>query len=403
MAKRTIREVNLTGRRVLIRADFNVPLDDKGRITDDSRITKSMPTIRYALENRAKLILISHLGRPEGKPNLKYSLRPVAIRLAEILKQPVELLEDCIGSKVEEPVRHLREGEVVLLENLRFHPEEEKNDAQFAQALARLADLYVNDAFGAAHRAHASTEAVTRFLPSVAGLLMAREIECLNKALANPERPFVTILGGAKVSDKMKVISNLLRKTDAILIGGAMAYPFCRVKGYRIGSSKYESGGEALARQVLDQAQQKGVSVLIPVDHVVAQKLEKGVTTRTVDQEIPDGWMGLDIGPKTISEFKNSLSKAKTILWNGPLGVFETPPFDGGTRQIADFVSTLKVTTLIGGGDTAAAIKQFGLGEKMTHVSTGGGASLEYLEGRVLPGIAVLPEKEEKVKAGMQG
>lgn len=403
MAKKTIREADLRGKRVLIRADFNIPLDDKGQITDDSRITKSLPTLRYALENRAKVILMSHLGRPDGKPIPKYSLRPVAARLSEILNQPVELIEDCVGTKVEERVQRLREGEVVLLENLRFHTEEEKNDARFAQSLARLADLYVNDAFGAAHRAHASTEAVTRFLPSVAGFLMAREIECLDKVLASPERPFITILGGAKVSDKMKVISNLLRKTDTILIGGAMAYPFCRVKGHRIGSSKYESGGETLARQVLEQAQQKGVSVLLPVDHVIAQKLEKGIPTRTVDQEIPDGWMGLDIGPKTVVEFKNALSKAKTILWNGPLGVFETPPFDGGTKQIANFISTLKATSLIGGGDTAAAIKQFGLEEKMTHVSTGGGASLEYLEGKVLPGIAALPEREEKIKAGMSG
>lgn len=399
MAKKTLEEVKVSGKRVLIRVDFNVPLNEQGKITDDSRVIKSLSTLRYALEKGAALILMSHLGRPEGVPNPKYSLQPVARRLQELLGRPVEFLEDCIGPSVESRAKKLQEGEVLFLENLRFHPEEEKNDASFAQALARLGDLYVNDAFGAAHRAHASTEAITRFLPSVAGLLLAREIEYFEKALAAPERPFVTLLGGAKVSDKMKVIANLLRKIDALLIGGAMAYPFCRVKGFQIGSSKCEAGTEALARQVLDQAQQKDVTVLIPVDHVIAEKLEKGTPTRIVDQEISMGWMGLDVGPRTLIEFKKTLSKAKTVLWNGPLGVFETPPFDQGSRQIAELIATLNATTIIGGGDTAAAVKQFGLEGKMSHVSTGGGASLEYLEGKVLPGIAVLPEKEGKIKA----
>ena len=399
MLKKTIQDIEIGGKRVLIRVDFNVPLNEAGNITDDSRIEKSLGTIRYAVEERARLILMSHLGRPDGKPNPKYSLKPVAKRLSELLKQPVKFVGECTGPIVEGEVKNLHEGEVLLLENLRFHPEEEKNDRQFAQALAGLADLYINDAFGAAHRAHASTEAVAHLLPSAAGLLMAREIEYLQKALGAAERPFVTILGGAKVSDKMKVISNLLKKTDAILIGGAMAYPFCKVKGHSIGSSKFEQGGEVLARQVLDQAQPKGVSVVLPEDHVIAQKLEKGAPSRTVDMEIPQGWMGLDVGAKTVNEFKKVLTKAKTILWNGPLGVFETPPFDRGTREIATFVAGLKATTIIGGGDTAAAVHQLGLEEKMTHVSTGGGASLEFLEGKVLPGIAALPEKQNKVKA----
>lgn len=399
MPKKTIEELDLAGKRLLIRVDYNVPLDKEGRVADDTRIVKSLSTIRYALTKGAGVILVSHLGRPEGAPQPKYSLRAVAQHLSELLKRPVEFVEDCVGPKVEERAARLRPGEVIMLENLRFHPEEEKNDPSFAQALARLADLYVNDAFGAAHRAHASLEAVTRFLPSCAGFLLAREIEYLEKTLRAPERPFVAILGGAKVSDKIKIIGNLLRKTDALLIGGAMAYPFCRVKGHQIGSSKYEAGGETLARQALDQAQQKGVSVMVPEDHVVAQKLDRGVPTRVVDQEIPVNWMGLDVGPKTIERFKKTLSTAKTILWNGPLGVFEIPPFDRGSREVAQFIAALGATTVIGGGDTAAAIKQFGLEEKMSHVSTGGGASLEYLEGKVLPGIAVLPEKETKIKA----
>ena len=343
------------------------------------------------------MILMSHLGRPDGRLQGKYSLRPVAVHLSKLLGSPVKFAEDCVGLRVEEQTQALREGEVLLLENLRFHPEEEKNDSKFAQALARLADLYVNDAFGSAHRAHASTEAVAHFLPSAAGFLLSREIEYFEKALKAPERPFVTILGGAKVSDKIKVISNLLRKTDAILIGGAMAYPFCKVKGHSIGSSKFEAGAETLARQILDQAQHKGVQILLPIDHVVTQKLERAGTSRVVDEEIPDDWMAVDIGPKTVAQFKRKLADAKTILWNGPLGVCETPPFDRGSREIAHFISALDATTIIGGGDTAAAITQFGLEEKMSHVSTGGGASLEYLEGKVLPGIAALPEKEDKV------
>lgn len=402
MPKKTIKEADIAGKQLLIRVDVNVPLNERGQITDDYRIVKSIPTIHFAREKKAKIILMSHLGRPDGKPSPQYSLRPVATKLSELLGQPVHFVGDCVGTEVEKRVGALREGEILLLENLRFHAEEEKNDPKFAQALARLADLYVNDAFGAAHRAHASTEAITRFIPSVAGLLLAREIEYFEKILRKAERPFVTILGGAKVSDKIKIIGNILHKTDSILIGGAMAYPFCRVRGYQIGNSKYEAGGEEMARQVLDQAKQKAAEIVLPVDHVVAQKLERGALTKVVDQEIPNGWMALDVGPKTVEEFKKRLAKAKTILWNGPLGVFETPPFERGSREIADWIGTLKATSVIGGGDTAAAVRQFGLEEKMSHVSTGGGASLEYLEGRVLPGIAALPEKENKIGAGVQ-
>ena len=399
MPKKTIEELDLKGKRLLIRVDFNVPLNDKGEITDDSRIVKSLPTLRYARQKGARIILMSHLGRPDGRAVPKYSLQPVAVRLSELLEAPVDFINDCIGPEVEERAERLQEGEVLLLENPRFHPQEEKNDPGFAQALARLADLYVNDAFGTAHRAHASTEAIAHVLPSAAGFLLSREVEYFDRILKNPERPFVTILGGAKVSDKMKIISNLLKKTDTILIGGAMAYPFCLVKGHSIGSSKYEAGGEPLARQVLDQAQQKKVPIVLPIDHVVTQKLERSTPNRVVDQEIPSGWMAVDVGPKTIAEFKKKLASAKTILWNGPLGVFEIPPFDRGSKEIAEFIAGLQATSIIGGGDTAAAVHEFELEEKMSHVSTGGGASLEYLEGKILPGIAALPEKENKIGA----
>ena len=399
MPKKTIEELDLRGKRVLIRVDFNVPLNEKGQITDDQRIVKSLPTIRYALEKRARVILMSHLGRPDGRPSPQYSLKPVAEKLSGLLNLSVQFANDCIGHEAEKAAQRLQEGEVLLLENLRFHPEEEKNDPRFAQALARLADVYVNDAFGSAHRAHASTEAIAHLLPSAAGFLLSREVEYFEKALKNPDRPFMTILGGAKVSDKIKVISNLLKKTDTILISGAMAYPFCKVKGHSIGSSKYESGAEPLARQILDQAQQKKVEVVLPVDHVVCQKLEKSAPNRVVDEEIPEGWLAVDVGPKTVEQFKKRLSGAKTILWNGPLGIFEAPPFDRGSREVAESIADLDATTIIGGGDTAAAMHQFGLEEKMSHVSTGGGASLEFLEGKILPGIAALPEKEDKVGA----
>ncbi len=393
MNQQTLHDIDLRNKRVLMRADFNVPLNEKGEITDDSRIVKSLETIRYCLSQNAKVILMSHLGRPKGR-DPQASLAPVAKRLGECLGKKVELLPDCVGPAVEKKVNQMKGGEAVLLENLRFYPEEEKNDPKFSKQLASLGDVYCNDAFGTAHRAHASTVGVTKFLPSVAGLLMAKEITYFDKAMQNPDRPFVTILGGAKVSDKIKLISNLLEKADTLLIGGAMAYTFYKVLGIGIGNSKFDPEGEEVARQALEKSEKKNVPLILPEDRVIAQKLEKGAATQVVTGDIPQGWSGLDIGPKTIEKYKQILSGAKTIVWNGPVGVFEVPPFDRGTREIAFYLAALKATTIIGGGDTAAAIKQFGLEDKMSHVSTGGGASLEYLEGTILPGVAALRDKK---------
>ncbi len=393
MNKQTVRDINLKSKRVLIRVDFNVPLDENGCITDDSRVTKSLDTIRYCLDQKAKIILMSHLGRPKGKPEAKYSLKPVAEHLAKLIGKKVALLPDCVGSAVESAVRNLKDGEVILLENLRFHAEEEQNDPVFSKKLAALGEVYVNDAFGTAHRAHASTVGVTKFLPAVAGFLLAKEIEYFDKAITNPERPFVTILGGAKVSDKIKLISNLLEKADLILIGGAMAYTFYKVQGIKIGNSKFDPAGLDAAKEALAKSKAKNVPLVLPVDRVIAQKMEKGTPTKIVTGDIPDGWSGFDIGPATRKNFKEHLTSAKTVVWNGPLGLFEIPPFDEGTRDIARFVAKLKATTIIGGGDTAAAVAQFGLEDQMSHVSTGGGASLEYLEGTILPGAAALREK----------
>ncbi len=393
MQQQTLRDLDIKGKRVLIRVDFNVPLNAKQEITDDARIVKSLAPLRYCLGQNAKVILMSHLGRPDGKRDLRFSLRPVAERLSKLLHKKIDLAEDCVGPAVQNRVNKLQNGEALLLENLRFHAEEEKNDLSFAKQLASLADIYVNDAFGAAHRAHASTVGVAQFLPSAAGFLLAKEIEYFEKAVTNPDRPFVTLLGGSKVSDKIKLISNLLDKADTILIGGAMAYTFLKVKGIPIGVSRLDKQGETAAKEALAKSQSKNVPLILPEDHVVAEKLEKGVASKIV-AEIPEGWMGLDIGPKTAERFKSILNKAKTILWNGPVGVFEMPPFDQGTRALADCLSKLRgATTIIGGGDTAAAVAAFGLEDKMTHVSTGGGASLEYLEGRVLPGVAALANK----------
>ncbi len=397
MEKQTIRDIDLKKKRVLIRVDFNVPLNEQFQITDDARIVKSLDTIRYCLGEQAKVILMSHLGRPNGKPEPQFSLKPVAEHLSKLLNQRIELLPDCVGPVVESKVKSVGEGQAVLLENLRFHPEEEKNDPEFSKKLASLGEVFVNDAFGAAHRAHASTVGVTKHLPSVAGFLLAREVEYFDKAITNPERPFMTILGGAKVSDKIKLISNLLDKADAILVGGAMAYTFYKVMGIKIGNSKFEPAGENAAREALEKAKAKKIPFLLPTDRVIAEKFEKGAANKIVTGDIPDGWMGLDIGPETVQKYKEVLAKAKTIVWNGPVGVFELPPFDRGTRELAEFIATLKATTIIGGGDTAAAVKIFGLENKMSHVSTGGGASLEYLEGTVLPGVAALVDKKETV------
>lgn len=394
MNKQTVHDIDLKNKRVLMRVDYNVPLDENLQITDDARIVKSLDTVKYVLNQGAKLILMSHLGRPKGGPDPKASLKPAAERLSKLIGKPVTLTSDCIGADVPAKVQALKSGEVLMLENLRFYGEEEKNDPAFAKKLANYGEVYVNDAFGTAHRAHASTEGVTKYLPAVAGLLLAKEVEYFEKVVSNPERPFVTILGGAKVSDKIKLISNLLNKADVLLVGGAMAYTFYKVLGIGIGNSKFDPAGIDAAKDALALSKQKNVPIILPVDRVIAEKMEKGVATKVVSTDIPEGWSGFDIGPASCDKFKEVLSKARTILWNGPLGLFEIPPFDKGTRHIAEYISGLKATTIIGGGDTAAAMVKFGLEDKMSHVSTGGGASLEYLEGKVLPGIAALLDKK---------
>ena len=394
MAKKTIEDVDLEGKRVLMRVDFNVPLDDKLNITDDMRIRAALPSIKYAIDKGAKVILMSHLGRPDGKVDEKLRLLPAAKRLEKLLGKPVQALKDCVGPEVKNAVSAMKDKDVVLLENLRFHAEEEENDPAFAKELASLGDVFVNDAFGTAHRAHASTEGVTHYLPSVAGFLLEKEIKYLGGAVDNPNRPFVAILGGAKVKDKIKVIDNLLNKVDALLIGGGMAYTFLKAKGKTIGASKLDKDGFDTAKQALDKAAKKNIPILLPVDNIAADKFDANANSKLVGEDIPDGWMGLDIGPKTIKLFEDKLKNAKTIVWNGPLGVFEMDKFAKGTEEVAKFIAGLKgVTSVIGGGDTAAAMLKFKVDSKMTHISTGGGASLEYLEGRGLPGIDALNDK----------
>lgn len=393
MNKQTVHDIDVFGKRVIVRADFNVPLDKNLRITDDARIVKTLPTIRLLMEKGAKVVLMSHLGRPKGKPEAEFSLKPVAERLSQLIKRPVSLQIDCMGASVETAIKSLQNGDVTLLENLRFHAEEEKNDARFAKALSSLADIYVNDAFGAAHRAHASTEGITKYLPSAAGLLLAREVEYFDRALENPERPFVTILGGAKVSDKIKVIENLLTKVNALLIGGAMAYTFLKSLGKQVGNSKVDEPGVEIAKGILEKARERRVKLMLPVDHIITQAISEKSQPKICEVDIPDGWIGVDIGPKTIEQYCRELQKAKTVVWNGPVGIFEMKPFSQGTQKLAETLSALNATTIIGGGDTAAAVKEMGFEEKMSHVSTGGGASLEYLEGNGLPGIAALTNK----------
>lgn len=395
MSKKTVRDIDVSGKKVLVRCDFNVPLDvETGAITDNRRIRGALPTIQYLLDNNAKVILCSHLGRPKGEFNPKYSLKPVAEELSKLLGKEVKLAKDVVGEDAKELVSNIKEGEIVLLENVRFHKEEEANDPEFSKALASFADIYVNDAFGTAHRAHSSTAGVADYLPAVSGFLIEKELKFLGGALENPERPFVAILGGAKVSDKIGVIEKLIDKVDTLIIGGGMAYTFYKAQGHHIGTSICEEDKIDLAKELLAKAESKGIEIILPVDNHVSTEYSNNGEDRIVpNTEIPDGFMGLDIGPATIEKFKEVLKNAKTIVWNGPLGVCEFPKFEVGTKEVAKMLSDLDAITVIGGGDSAAAIEQLGLADKMTHISTGGGASLEFLEGKVLPGIECLEDK----------
>ncbi|MHB8731763.1 MAG: phosphoglycerate kinase [bacterium] len=389
--KKTVRDVDVRGKRVFVRVDFNVPIDH-GRITDDQRIKAALPTIQYLLDHGAMVILASHLGRPKG-PDDSLRMAPVAARLGELLGRPVKKLDDCVGPVVEDQVFSMHPGDVVVLENLRFHRDEEANEPVFAHALARLADVYVNDAFGTAHRAHASTVGITHYLPSVAGLLMERELTYLGRVLEQPAKPLVVILGGKKVEDKIGVIRNLLRLATTMLIGGGMCYTFLKAQGASIGASLLEAEKIDLAGDLLREAERRGVTMMLPADVVAAQKVASGAPTRVVDaRAIPDGWIGVDIGPRTVAAMSAPITGAATILWNGPMGVFEIPEFAGGTRAIAKAVAESCAESIVGGGDTAAAVDQFGFADKITHVSTGGGASLEFMEGKVLPGVAALQD-----------
>lgn len=400
MNKKTIRDVDWAGKRALVRVDFNVPLDDQGQITDDTRIRAALPTIRYLLEHGASVVLMSHLGRPKGKPNPKYSLRPVVERLFELLPEAKEVkkTEAITGPAAEAAVAMLKPGQVLVLENTRFDPREEPNDPAMAAELAKLGDVFVNDAFGTAHRANASTEGVAHYLPAVAGFLMEKELTYIGGALNNPQRPFVTVIGGAKISDKIGVIENLLGKVDALLIGGGMANTFLLAKGLNVGDSLVEPDSVAVAQQLMARAEGRGARLLLPVDVVIADAFSADAQRQVVDvSDIPAGWRVLDIGPKTIEQYSAEIRAARTVIWNGPMGVFELEPFAVGTRAIAQAMAEAAANgaiTIVGGGDSVAAVEQAGLADKMSHVSTGGGASLELLEGRVLPGVAALQDAE---------
>ena len=402
MNKKTVKDIDVRGKRVLVRVDFNVPLDADRNITDDRRIVAALPTIKYLLDNGARVILMSHLGRPktddEGKvlPDsvAAFNLDPVAKRLSELLGKDVKKMNDCIGDEVKEAAMNLKDGEVLLLENVRFYKAETKNDPKFAEKLASLGELYVNDAFGTAHRAHASTEGVTKYLPGVAGFLLMKELDYLGKAISNPDRPFLAILGGAKVADKIPVIDNLLNKVDNLIIGGGMAYTFFKAQGYEIGTSLLDEEGLELAKNAMKKASDLGVKLFLPVDVVIGKEFNNDTESQIVAfDSIPKGWMGMDIGPKTVELFKGVINESKTVVWNGPMGVFEMPNFAKGTRAVAEALANANATTIIGGGDSAAAVEQMGFASKMSHVSTGGGASLEFLEGKELPGVVALQDK----------
>ena len=396
MAKKTIQDIDVKGRRVLVRVDFNVPLTPEGTVADDKRITAAIPTVKYLLEQGAKVILCSHLGRPKGgKPEPEFSLRPVAARLGELLPGVhVEFAEDTIGESAKTAIAKMQPGEIVLLENVRFYKEETANDPTFSKELASLADIYVSDAFGTVHRAHASTAGVAAYLPAVAGFLIGKELSIMGEALENPVRPFVAILGGAKVADKIGVITNLLAKCDSLIIGGGMAYTFLKAKGYEVGTSLLDAENIELAGKLMEQAKAKGVNLLLPVDIIAAKEFAADAENKVVAADaIPQDWMGLDIGPETAELFANVIRKAKTVIWNGPMGVFEFPAFAKGTATVAEACAQCEGTTIIGGGDSASAVKKLGYASKMTHISTGGGASLEFLEGKILPGVAALNDK----------
>ena len=395
MAKKTVTDVAVQGKRVLVRVDYNVPLNEKGEVSDDKRIVASMPTVKYLIENGARIILCSHLGRPKGERKPEFSMKPVADRLAALLPEvKITFASDCIGEEAKEKAAALKDGEILLLENLRFHKEEEKNDPAFAKELASLAELYVSDAFGTVHRAHASTAGVAAYLPAVSGFLIGKELDIMGEALENPQRPFVAILGGAKVADKIGVIKNLLKKCDTLIVGGGMAYTFFKAMGYEIGDSLLDAESIDLAKELMAEAKERGVKLLLPVDTVVAETFAADAAHKTVkSSEIPANWQGLDIGEETRALFAEAIKSAKTVIWNGPMGVFEFPAFAKGTAAVAEACAACDGTTIIGGGDSASAVKKLGYAAKMTHISTGGGASLEFLEGKVLPGVAALNDK----------
>ena len=394
MNKKTVKDIDLKGKKVFVRCDFNVPMDKEQNITDNTRIVAALPTIKYLLEQGCKVILASHLGRPKGEFKPEFSLKPVSKELSRLLNKEVIMAEDVIGKDAKTKAENLKEGEILLLENVRFHREETDNDPEFAKELASMAEVYVNDAFGAAHRAHASTAGIAAYLPAVSGFLIEKELEVLGNAINNPERPFMAILGGAKVSDKIGVIDSLLDKVDTLMIGGGMAYTFFKAQGYNVGNSLCEVEKTGLALEAMEKAKAKGVKLMLPVDTKIGKEFDPNTESKTVAwTEIPDGWEGFDIGEKTIEMFKEELQKAKTVIWNGPVGLFEFDQFAIGTNSIAQTLAELDATTIIGGGDSGAAVEKAGLADKMTHISTGGGASLEFLEGKKLPGIECLLDK----------